>query len=125
MEFRKNSVFLIFLTGLTILFAQPACADKVRGIFSAQQSCPAFVSKNKLANPGNAKILTGNRYDIIEVTKPNPPAWYRIVMPGVNPEARWVSAACDRSRNRSYCTGKSQNPGKAKNYCVGKSTGRN
>lgn len=105
MEFRNGRVFLIFLTGLAIWFAQPVFANKVRGIFSAQQSCPAFVSKNKSINPDNAQILAGNRYDIIEVTKPNPPAWYRIVLPRVNPQARWVSATCGQAQITGEDTG--------------------
>ena len=127
MKFRHSGVFLILLTGLAILFVQPVFAEKANGIFSAQQSCPAFVSKNKSTNPDHAQILAGNRYAIIEAGKPNPPAWYRIILPGVNPEARWISAACGQAQITAggmgdHESGESDNncntPGQADSYVL-------
>ncbi|MER2514009.1 MAG: ribonuclease T [Nitrosomonas ureae] len=116
MKFRNSRVFLILLTGLAILFVHPVFADKVSGIFSAQQSCPAFVSKNKSTNPDNAQILAGNRYAIIEAGKSNPPAWYRIVLPRAKPEARWISAACGQAQITAGDTGDNES-GESDNNC--------
>ena len=95
--FRNGRILRVLLTVLAFLFIHPVFADKVTGIFSAQQSCPAFVSKNKSTNPDNAQIVVGNQYEIIEVINPNHPVWYRVVLPNVNPKARWVGAACGQA----------------------------
>lgn len=95
--FRNSRILRALLTVLAFLFIHPVFADKATGIFSAQQPCPAFVSKNKSTNPDNAQIVAGNQYDIIEVINPNQPVWYRVVLPNVNPKARWVSAACGQA----------------------------
>ncbi|MBX3617316.1 ribonuclease T2 family protein [Nitrosomonas sp.] len=91
---RKNTVFQVLLIIVTFSFFQPAWAEKASGEFTAQQACPAFVSKNKSTNPDNAKILTGNKYAITEVLTANNPSWYRVVVPTANPQERWVSASC-------------------------------
>lgn len=95
---QKSVVLQIFLTLLTIGYIHPTWADKVTGVFSAQQSCPAYVSKNKSTNPDNAQILAGNQYNIIEVITQNHPDWYRIILPTANPKERWVSAACGQAQ---------------------------
>ncbi|AKH37041.1 MULTISPECIES: ribonuclease T2 family protein [Nitrosomonas] len=83
---------LLLIVGITCVF--PSWADKTNGIFSAQQSCPAYVSKNKLTNPGHAELKVGEHYQTIEVNRPDHPSWYRIVVPNAYPKERWVSADC-------------------------------
>lgn len=91
-------VFRISLILLMTGYAHPLWADKATGTFSAQQSCPAYVSKNKSTNPDNQKILAGNTYDIIEIIHPDHPSWYRIILPSANPKERWVSAGCGHAQ---------------------------
>jgi len=92
---RKSTVFQFFLFILAIGYAHSVSADKAIGVFSASQSCPAYVSKNKLTNPDNTQILADKKYDIIEVNKPPAHAsWYRVVLPAANPKERWISAEC-------------------------------
>lgn len=95
---RKGAVFQVFLIVLAISYAYPVWADKSIGTFSAQQSCPAYVSKNKLTNPDKARILAGKEYDAIEVNKPDHPGWYRVIVPTANPRERWVNAECGQAR---------------------------
>lgn len=91
---RKSIVLHIFLFVWAISHAHPIWAERATGVFNAQQSCPAYVSKNRSTNPDNKQILAGNQYDIIEVIKPNRPDWYRVILPTANPKERWVSATC-------------------------------
>lgn len=91
---RKSAVFQVFLIVLTIGYAHPVSAGKTIGVFSAQQSCPAYVSKNKLTNPDNTQILADKKYDIIEVNKADHASWYRVVLPTANPKERWIKAEC-------------------------------
>ncbi len=90
---RKSTFFQVFLVILIIGYAHSAAAKTI-GIFSAQQSCPAYVSKNKLTNPDNTQILADKKYDIIEANKPDHASWYRVILPTANPKERWISADC-------------------------------
>lgn len=94
MSTRIKIIFRAVLTLLIISCAPPIWADKAEGIFSARQLCPAYVSKNKLTNPDQARVLAGKDYATIEVNRPHRPSWYRIVVPDANPKERWVSAEC-------------------------------
>lgn len=108
---RKSMVFQVFLIALTIGHAHPVWADKVSGVFTAQQACPAYVSKNKSTNPDNKQILAGSQYDIIEVIKPGQPSWYRVVLPNADPKERWVSAECGQAKITGGGTGDGGNSG--------------
>ncbi|WP_090692291.1 ribonuclease T [Nitrosomonas sp. Nm34] len=91
---RRRAAFqlLLLIVGINCVF--PSWADKTNGIFSAQQSCSAYVSKNKLTNPGNAELKVGEHYQTLEVNRPDHPSWYRIIVPNAYPKERWVSADC-------------------------------
>ena len=91
---RMRAAFQLLLLVVGISSAFPSWADKANGIFSAQQSCPAYVSKNKLTNPDHAELKVGENYQTIEVNRPDRPSWYRIVVPSAHPKERWVSADC-------------------------------
>ena len=108
---RKSMVFQVFLIVLTIGHVHPVWADKVSGVFTAQQACPAYVSKNKSTNPDNKQILAGSQYDIIEVIKPGQPSWYRVVLPNADPKERWVSAECGQAQITGGGTGGGGNSG--------------
>jgi len=95
---RTSKVFQVFLVIWAIGHVHPAWADKASGVFTAQQACPAYVSKNKSTNPDNAQVLAGGKYDVIEVIKAGNPDWYRVVLPSANPKERWVSAACGQAQ---------------------------
>lgn len=95
---RKINVFQVLLISLVISYVHPARADKTIGVFSAQQSCPAYVSKNKLTNPDNTQIQADKKYDIIEANKPDHASWYRVVLPAANPRERWISAECGQAQ---------------------------
>ncbi|SDY94794.1 ribonuclease T [Nitrosomonas sp. Nm33] len=91
---RMSAAFrlLVLILGISSVF--PSWADKVNGTFSAQQSCPAYVSKNKLTNPDQTTLQVGENYQTLEVNRPDRPGWYRIIVPGAHPKERWVSADC-------------------------------
>jgi ribonuclease T2 len=97
MIFVKSIVLRLFLIILATGCFQSVWAEKASGKFTAKQTCPAYVSKNKLTNPDNTYILPGYEYDIIEVLSSNA-TWYRIITPHTNPKQRWVSADCGEAR---------------------------
>lgn len=74
--------------------ATPAAADKYDGFFIAQQSCPAFQSFKDQTNPGSIMLQVDHSYRIIERNKADGPSHYRLIMPGVSPQERWVAVGC-------------------------------
>ncbi len=105
---KKSTIFQVCMIVLAISFAQSTWAARTIGTFSAQQQCPAYVSKNNLTNPDNTQILAGNNYETIEVNKPDHPTWYRVVVPTANPKERWVSADCGQAQVAEPATGGDQ-----------------
>lgn len=77
-----------------ICVAQAVWAVPVSGSFTAERSCPAYVSKNQQTNPGGAAVTPGERYQALDANKPDKPGWYRIRMPSATPQERWVSVEC-------------------------------
>lgn len=78
----------------TIALASPAYADPYDGYFIAQKTCPAFQSFNTQTNPGNILVQVGHSYEIIERNRPSKPSHFRLIVPGVSPEERWVAVGC-------------------------------
>ena len=76
--------------------AAPASADvAMSGTFTASEACPAYQSFRKSTNPGDVKIEQGDAYELISKNKPDA-THFRIVVPGAEPEERWVSTSCGR-----------------------------
>lgn len=86
----------VFLVVLMIGYVRPVWADSVRGLFTAEKTCPAYVSKNKKTNPDQTQITMGGEYETIEANRSTRPDWYRIIVPSAQPAERWVSADCGR-----------------------------
>lgn len=108
---RKHIIHQLVIVMLVIGYVHPLWAGTTIGTFSAQQNCPAYVSKNNLTNPDNAQILAGKVYDAIEANKPDHPTWYRVVVPTANPKERWVSVDCGQvqggaaeSEDKKHCS---------------------
>jgi len=89
-KFKLVIAFLVFLTLYNISLA----SAPAKGTLTATQSCEAFVSKNKRTNPGDIKLNLGQIYTIIEVNKVSDPSWYRLTVPDVQPNKRWVAESC-------------------------------
>lgn len=98
---RMSAVLQVLLMVLGISCVFPAWAERVQGLFSAQQSCQAYVSKNRLTNPDHIQLQVGESYEALEANQPDRPSWYRIVVPVANPKERWVSAECGQFEARS------------------------
>ncbi len=60
--------------------------------FEANVSCPAFQSYRKKTNPGNIRLETGKRYQVIEIN--NKKKRYRLHIEGIKKSARWVNGRC-------------------------------
>lgn len=101
MSARMSAALWLLLITLGIGCAFASWADKAKGVFSAQQSCPVYISKNKLTNPDHTRLQAGENYETLEINKPDRPSWYRIVVPHANPKERWVSAECGQFESKS------------------------
>jgi len=106
---KKTCVRYVVMIVLTVCYAHPLWAVKAEGVFSAQQACPAYVSKNNLTNPDNTQIQAGSDYTLLEANRPNQPNWYRVIVPAVQPRERWVSADCGQVKLTETETGNSDN----------------
>lgn len=94
-------------------------ASSVSGIFEANQSCPAYVSKNAKTNPDNLTVQVNQQYQLKEINK-NPPDWLRIEVPGHQHSLRWVSASCGTTRYTETPNGNNckSDPGMADSYVL-------
>ena len=70
---------------LSIVWILPAAAVPIQGTFTASQTCPAYVSKNRQTNPGGVRLRVGKAYRAIEANRATEPHWYRVRVPGADP----------------------------------------
>lgn len=76
------------------LFALPAAAQvPATGYFIAEETCPAFASFRNQTNPGNIATEPSRAYELVGLNKTDA-SHYWIVVPGVEPDHRWVSVTC-------------------------------
>ena len=74
--------------------AGPAVAEtKLSGIFVAKQACPALQSIKKQTNPGDVKLEPGKGYKLL-AENTTPATYYWIIVPGAEPDFRWVPIGC-------------------------------
>jgi ribonuclease T2 len=84
----------ILAIALAALLAAPAQAEvPLTGYFTASKACPAYQSINRQTNPGNIQIRPGTAYDLIAGNRDRPTHLW-IVVPGAQPERRWVEVDC-------------------------------
>jgi ribonuclease T2 len=86
----------VCLAIVAVFCSQTVWAAPVSGTFTAERSCPAYVSKNKQTNPDSAQIAPGQSYPAFEANKSDNPDWYRIRLSSADPAERWVSVDCGR-----------------------------
>lgn len=76
------------------LFGSPADADvPLTGNFLARTACPALQSFNKNTNPGNVALVPQQVYTLVSANK-QPASHYLVLVPGADPERRWVPVDC-------------------------------
>jgi ribonuclease T2 len=72
----------------------PARADvPMTGNFLASSACPALQSFNKNTNPGNITLKPEQMYQLVSANK-TPASHYMVIVPGADPERRWVAVSC-------------------------------
>lgn len=95
----SNRDIAVLLLRLLIVFtlslaALPAGAEvALSGEFTASQPCPAFQSISRQTNPGNVTLQPGTSYQLVAANK-TPPTHFWIIVPGAEPNRRWVDIAC-------------------------------
>lgn len=79
---------------LAVLLSPPALAEvQLSGTFTATQACPAFQSISRETNPGSVHLKPGAGYDLVAANRA-PPTHFWIVVPGAQPDRRWVAVEC-------------------------------
>lgn len=63
------------------------------GYFTATAACPAYQSINRQTNPGAVMTEPGRAYDLVAGNTATPTHLW-IVIPGAQPERRWVAVDC-------------------------------
>ena len=86
----RQILVLIVLAMLTIGARAEVPLD---GYFIAQQTCPAFQSFNNQTNPGSIMTTPERAYRIVAANKTDA-SHYLVIVPGVEPERRWVAIGC-------------------------------
>ena len=81
------------LTVLAMLTAGARAEAPLDGYFIAQQVCPAFQSFNNQTNPGGIMTTPERAYRIVAANKTQA-SHYLVLVPGVQPERRWVATTC-------------------------------
>ncbi len=88
----------IFRLVFAILLCLPACSFvlaqvNLDGSFVAAMTCPAVQSIKKKTNPGQVSVAVGQSYVLLGKNRDRA-SHYRIVVPGAQPEMRWVAVEC-------------------------------
>lgn len=83
------------LAGLLALLCSMTARAEVplSGYFTATMACPAYQSINRQTNPGAVTTRPGTAYDLIAGNTDRPTHLW-IVIPGAEPERRWVAVDC-------------------------------
>lgn len=82
------------LAALAAVLSSPAIAEtKLSGVFVARQACAAVQSIKKQTNPGDVHLSPGKGYKLL-AENTEPPTHYWIVVPGADPNFRWVPVGC-------------------------------
>lgn len=77
-----------------LLLTLPARAEvPLTGYFTATKTCPALQSISRETNPGDIATRPGTAYDLVAGNKDRPTHLW-IVIPGAEPDRRWVSVDC-------------------------------
>jgi ribonuclease T2 len=86
----RQFLVLIVLAMLTVGARAEVPLD---GYFIARQTCPAFQSFNNQTNPGGIMTRPEQAYRIVAANKADA-SHYLLIVPGVEPERRWVAISC-------------------------------
>lgn len=84
----------LLLVVLLTLMALPTRAEvPLSGSFTATLACPALQSIRRQTNPGNVTIQPGTTYALLAGNTDRPTHFW-IVVPGAQPDQRWVAVEC-------------------------------
>jgi len=84
---------IITILALLLLPLPAHAAVPLTGYFTATKTCPAFQSISRETNPGDITTRPGTAYDLVAGNKAQPTHLW-IVIPGAQPDRRWVSVDC-------------------------------
>jgi ribonuclease T2 len=117
----KLAFFVCFIAACLIV-SGPVWAAKLSGKFYVTQTCPAYISKNKLTNPDSVVLEPGKIYTVFEANRTPNPSWYRLNISATHSGKRWVHASCGdflyESRTRQNSGYGCSLPGRADGYVL-------
>jgi ribonuclease T2 len=105
---------------LALSLAGVARADvKLSGSFVADAACPATQAIKTGRNPGNISTDAGQSYQLLAGNKDNP-THYLILVPGADPQRRWVKVTCGHVSGSSAAPAQAAPAGQGKPAASGK-----
>lgn len=84
---------ILSLLLVTVMGAGVRAEVPLDGTFMAQRTCPALQSINRQTNPGDITVTPGTTYRVVAANKAET-SHYWIVVPGAQPDRRWVAVEC-------------------------------
>ena len=100
MKFTVNFIVIIAIFSLSAI---PVTAKPIDGLFTANQVCSLYQSKNKKTNPDDLQTQAGQNYQVKEyLGKLNTPDWLRVKTDANQSKLRWVSAECGSFKANKY-----------------------
>lgn len=84
---------LLLALSLILLPIAAHAETPLTGYFTATRDCPALQSIRRETNPGNVRLKPGTAYDLIAGNTDRPTHLW-IVIPGAEPDRRWVAVDC-------------------------------
>lgn len=105
---------------LAAALAGAAHADvKMSGTFVSDAACPATQAIKNGKNPGNISTDAGQSYQLLAGNK-DAPTHYLILLPGADPQRRWVKVSCGHVSGSSAATAPAAAGGQGKPAASGK-----
>jgi ribonuclease T2 len=86
----------ILIFALALLSTSARAEVPLSGTFTASEACPAYQSISRETNPGNITTSPGKNYTLLAANR-TPATHLWIIVPGAQPERRWVAVTCGTS----------------------------
>jgi ribonuclease T2 len=89
----RNCISLGAAFSVMLATAAAQAEARMAGTFVADAACPATQAIRSGKNPGNVSTAAGQDYELLAGNR-DQPTHYMILVPGADPERRWVKVSC-------------------------------
>ncbi len=109
-----RQIFILAVMSMLLFCGTGQAQVRLEGTFVAAKSCPALQSIKKKTNPGDVTVSAGQNYSLLGKNREQA-SHYWVMVPGAQPERRWVAVDCGSVNGEAAQTApqSNQKPGKA------------